>query len=153
MGSTYQRPGRPRSAAFQDRLLSDTLDWLVASAAERGLGSSIVLLADESYDPDRWRAVASLPGVRFFGSTPFWYHYGVPPEEMPEFVKLWAGRIRLATQGSAAESVGWVQAFGVPGGREGEIDTAVDLFVDAGLDVIAVWSYLALRRDVWPGRC
>ena len=50
-------------------MLSDTLTWLVGAATERGLGSSIVLLADESYDPDRWRSVANLAGVRYFGST------------------------------------------------------------------------------------
>jgi hypothetical protein len=62
---------------------------------------------------------------------------------MPDYVRLWANRIRLATQASTAQSVGWVQAFGVPAGRENEIGTAVDLMVETGLDTVAVWSYLA----------
>ena len=142
-GTDLPQTWTPEVAAFQDRLLSDTLAWLVAAAAERGLGSSIVLLADESYDSDRWRSIARLPGVRFFGSTPFWFHYSVASADMPDYVRLWADRIRLATQESEAESVGWVQAFGVPAGRENEIETGIDLLVDAGLDTIAVWSYLA----------
>ncbi len=131
------------AAEFQDHLFSDSLAWLVTAAAERALGSSIVLLADESYDADRWRSIARLPGVRFFGSTPFWFHYGVSSGHMPEYMQLWADRIRLAKRESEAESVGWVQAFGVPAGRENEIDTGIDLLVDARLDTIAVWSYLA----------
>src|SRR3954454_6551375 len=142
-GIDMPRSWTPDVATFQDRLLSDSLAWLVAAAAERGLGSSIVLLADESYDAERWRSIAHLPGVRFFGSTPFWFHYAVSTAGMPDYLRLWVIRIQQATQGSAAESVGWVQAFGVPAGREDEIETGIDLMVEVGLDTVAVWSYLA----------
>ena len=35
----------------------------------------------------------------------------------------------------------WIQAFGVPAGREGEIALAVDAAVDAGARNLAAWSY------------
>ena len=57
----------PEVETFLDDLVSDTLAWMVEAARERGLQSSIVLLANESYDPALWRAAASLPGVRYFG--------------------------------------------------------------------------------------
>jgi hypothetical protein len=39
--------------------------------------------------------------------------------------------------------MGWVQAFGVPAGREIEVDRAIGILRNAGVTTIAVWSYLA----------
>ena len=66
----------PEVESFLDDLISETLAWMVEAARARGLQSSIVLLANESYDPVLWRAAASLPGVRYFGTTAFWLFYG-----------------------------------------------------------------------------
>ena len=41
----------PEVEMFLDDLVSETLAWMVEAARERGLQSSIVLLANESYDP------------------------------------------------------------------------------------------------------
>ncbi|MCD6033928.1 MAG: hypothetical protein K0S78_6114, partial [Thermomicrobiales bacterium] len=108
-----------------DDLVSETLVWMVAAACGRGLQSSIVLLANESYDPGLWRAAASLPGVRYFGTTAFWLFYGIPAADMETYLSLWTGRTLQATAGTDAEPLGWVQAFGVPAGREPEVERAV----------------------------
>jgi hypothetical protein len=133
----------PDVEAFLDDLISDTLAWMVKAAYARGLESSIVLLADENYDPALWRAAASQPGVRYFGTTAFWLFYGVPADEMEMYLSLWAGRVLEATTGTDAEPMGWVQAFGVPAGRESEVERAIGILRDAGVTTIAVWSYLA----------
>jgi hypothetical protein len=39
--------------------------------------------------------------------------------------------------------MGWVQAFGVPAGREPEVEQAIEIMRDQGITTIAVWSYLA----------
>ena len=128
---------------FLDDLISETLAWMVATAGERGLRSSIVLLANESYDPGLWRAAASLPGVRYFGTTAFWLFYGIPAVEMESYLSLWAGRTLEAISGTDAEPLGWVQGFGIPAGREPEVERAIEILRDAGVTTIAVWSYLA----------
>jgi hypothetical protein len=133
----------PRIETFVDDLLSGTLAWMVAEARQRGLTSSIVLLADASYDAAFWRAAASLDGVGFFGSTAFWLFYGIPADGVEAYTSLWADRITAATAGTRAESMGWVQGFAVPAGREDEIDRVVDTLVASGIETIAVWSYLA----------
>jgi len=133
----------PDVELFLDELVFDTLAWMVGAARERGLQSSIVLLANESYDPVLWRAAASLPGVRYFGTTTFWLFYGIEPMEMETYLSLWAGRILEATAGTDAEPLGWVQAFGVPAGREPEVERAVEILRDEEVSTIAVWSYLA----------
>jgi hypothetical protein len=133
----------PDVEAFFDDLISETLVWMVESARGRGLQSSIVLLANETYDPVLWRAAASLPGVRYFGTTAFWLFYGVPVAELETYLSLWAGRILEATTGTDAEPMGWVQAFDVPVGREPEVERAIGILRYAGVTTIAVWSYLA----------
>jgi hypothetical protein len=144
------RFGRPMPASvtpdvemFLDDLVSDTLAWMVDAASERGLQSSIVLLANESYDPILWRGAASLPGVRYFGTTAFWLFYEIPASKMETYLSLWAKRILEATAGMEAEPMGWVQAFGIPAGREPEVERAIEILRDGGVTTIAVWSYLA----------
>jgi hypothetical protein len=128
---------------FVDDLLTETLTWLVAEASSRRLGSSVVLLADDSFSPETWRACAELPGVRYFGCTPYWLRYGVRAEELVPYIRLWGARIVAATRATAAESLGWVQAFQVPAGREPEVERAAEELAGAGMRAIAVWSYLA----------
>jgi hypothetical protein len=128
---------------FLDDLISETLTWLVDTARDRGLQSSIVFLANEGYDPELWRTAASLPGVGYLGTTAFWLFYGIPRAEMDAYLALWATRMLAATAGTRAEPLGWVQAFDVPLGRESEIEQAVAALDSAGVSTIAVWSYLA----------
>jgi hypothetical protein len=133
----------PEVETFLDDLIFDTIAWMVEAARGRGLQSSIVLLANENYDPALWRAAASLPGVRYFGTTAFWLFYGIPATDMEPYLSLWADRILEATSGTSGEPMGWVQAFAVPAGREREVERAVEILRDAGVSTIAVWSYLA----------
>jgi hypothetical protein len=130
-------------AAFLDDLLADTHSWMADAANQRGMRSSIVVLANEGYDPAIWRNAASLPGVAHFGSTAFWLFYEIPPADMEPYLTLWAERILEATAGTSAAPMGWVQAFAVPAGREPEIERAVKTFTDSGVTTIAVWSYRA----------
>lgn len=142
-GATMPEAWSSAVATVVDDLLAETLAWLVAAATARGLHSSVVLLADDTFSPASWRAVAELPGVRFFGCTPYWLFYGVTAEEMPGYVRCWGERVVAATAGTGAEPMGWVQAFGVPAGREAEVERAVAELVGTGARAIAVWSYLA----------
>jgi hypothetical protein len=133
----------PDVEAFLDDLISDTLAWMVESARRRSLDSSIVLLANEIYDPALWRAAASLPGVRYFGTTAFWLFYGIATDDVETYLSHWAGRVLEATTGTEAAPMGWVQAFGVQAGREIEVERAIGILREAGVTTIAVWSYLA----------
>jgi hypothetical protein len=142
-GKTMPKTATAQVETFVTDLLSDTLAWLVGASRERGLESAIVLLADQSYAPAFWRAAASLPGVGHFGSTAFWLHYGVPQHEIEPYIRFWSERILAATDGSDASPLGWVQGFGVPAGREAEIERVIATMLDGGVRTIAVWAYLA----------
>ena len=62
---------------------------------------------------------------------------------MADYITAWAERIVAATTGTSAVALGWVQAFAVPAGREGEIEQAMTALSDVGVRAIAVWAYLA----------
>jgi hypothetical protein len=142
-GAEMPPESTPEVELFVDDLLSELIDWLAAAAWERGLESAVVLLPDENYDSVRARAAAELPGVRYFGSTPFWIRNGVRPDGIPAYLESWAALMLDATRGTLAEPFVWIQAFDVPGGREQDIELAVDVLVRSGVRTITSWSYLA----------
>jgi hypothetical protein len=131
------------SERFFADLLTEVVTWLVAEADQRGLESAIVLLPDENYDAAHAAAMAALPGVRYFGSTPFTQRNGVVAAEIPEYLRGWADQANAATAGTPARSYAWVQAFDVAAGHEDEITLAITSLGEAGIDLIAVWSYRA----------
>lgn len=133
----------PEVETFCDDLLAELIAWLVSAARERGLESAVVLLPDENYDPERARVAASLPGVRYFGSTPFWIRNGIDSAGIAAYMAGWADAMMQATAGAASEPFAWIQAFDVPAGRESEIEQAVAVLLDHGVNTISVWSYLA----------
>ena len=131
------------SERFFAELLSEVVTWLVAEAHERGLESAIVLLPDENYDASHAAAMAALPGVSYFGSTPFTLRNGVSAVDIPAYLRGWADQGRAATAGTPARTYAWVQAFDVAAGHEDEITLAITSLADAGTDLVAVWSYRA----------
>jgi hypothetical protein len=133
----------PDVAAFTGKLLDDTVRWLVAEANLRCLASSIVLLPDMQAGTDHWPALAALPGVSFFGGTPFWVFEGFPPDDMTSYLTTWCQHLLAATAGTDAAPLGWIQAFAIPAGREAEIELGVEIMRQAGVASIAVWAYRA----------
>ena len=133
----------PAVATFVGRLLTDTIGWLVAEAHRRGLGSSIVLLPDDQAGADDWSRLATLPGVRYLGATPYWVFAGIPPDAMPAYLATWCDRLVATTTGTAAEPLAWIQAFAIPTGREPEIARGVEIMRQAGIASIAVWAFRA----------
>lgn len=131
------------SERFFGDLLTEVVTWLVGEARLRGLESAIVLLPDENYDADHAAAMAALPGVSFFGSTPFTLRNGVVAADIPAYLRGWADQGIAATRGKPVRSYAWVQAFDVGAGHENEITLAITSLADAGVDLIAVWSYRA----------
>lgn len=130
-------------AEFVHRLLTDTIRWLVGEAHRRGLGSAIVLVPDELETTDDWSRLASLPGVRSFGITPYWVFEGVEPAGMPAYLTTWCQRLVEATTGTTAEPLGWIQAFSIPAGREHEIEYGVEIMRQVGVASMAVWAFRA----------
>ena len=130
-------------AVFQHDLLLETLRWLVANADLHGLKSSIILLPDEQTASRGWADLARLPGVASLGLTPYWFLAGIAATEMPDYLRRWCRRLVEAVTGSDTEAMAWIQAFGVPAGREEELERGVAVIREAGIESIAVWAFRA----------
>lgn len=130
-------------ALFQHGSTMRALDWMIAEANRRGLQSALVLLPDEALGDAGWRELAHKPGVRWFGATPYWFFQQVPPSDFEAYLRRWCQRMRDATVDTDARTVGWVQAFGVPAGREAELTRGITIMDEMGIDMVAVWAYRA----------
>jgi hypothetical protein len=145
-----ERFGRPMPvrwdedvAAFCHQTVSGALDFLIDAATERGLASLVILLPDESLGDQGWREIASNPAVQYFGVSPYWVFQGVPEPEIAPWLRGWCRRVVAATEGEAARSLAWIQAFSVPAGREPEIARGMEIMRDEGIETICAWSYRA----------
>lgn len=134
-------------AAFQHDSTMRALEWMVAEATRRGLQSGLILLPDEALGDalgdTSWRGLASLTGVTWFGVTPYWMFQQVPAAEIEPYLRRWCGRMIAATEGLPARTVGWIQAFAVPAGRETELARGIEIMDEMGVDMIAVWAFRA----------
>ena len=130
-------------AAFQHDSTMSALNWMIEEASRRGLESGLVLLPDEALGDAGWRALASLPGVTWFGATPYWFFQQIPAPEVERYLRFWLERQLAATEGLPVRTVGWIQAFGVPAGREPELRRGIEIMDEVGIDMVAVWAYRA----------
>ncbi|MGH2603781.1 MAG: hypothetical protein ACRDJ9_30900 [Dehalococcoidia bacterium] len=91
-----------------------------------------------------WEAAAALPDLDIFGSDPYWY---LSEADAEPFVRAFGERtLRAARQASdrgsrRLETQIWVQAFGVPAGREGELWSGIRTAARLGVSHVAAWSY------------
>ncbi len=130
-------------AAFQHASTMQALAWMIAAASSRGLQSGLILLPDEALGDRGWRELAEMPGVAWFGVTPYWIFQQVPSAEFESYLRRWCQRMTDATEGLPVRTVGWIQAFGIPSGREAELARGVEIMEELGLDMIAVWAFRA----------
>lgn len=88
-----------------------------------------------------WEKVATMPEVDVLATDPYWFLGNLDRDRGIEFFMLTSQKaVRIARQYGKCVQV-WVQAFGVPRGRENEILEAVE--IDDGLEVnsLFAWTY------------
>jgi len=130
-------------AGFQHDSTMQALDWMIGAANERGLQSALALLPDEALGDRGWRELASKPGVQWFGVTPYWIFQQIAPAEFEVYLRRWCQRMIAATADLPVHTVGWIQAFAVPAGREPELARGIEIMDEMGIDMIAVWAFRA----------
>lgn len=145
-----QRYGKPMPvewtdeiAVFQHASTMQALAWMIAEASSRGLQSGLILLPDEALGDEGWRTLAEMPGVACFGVTPYWVFQQVPSSEFEAYLRRWCQRMIDATDGLPVRTVGWIQAFTIPSGRESELARGFEIMDELGVDMIAVWAFRA----------
>ncbi|MEO6197459.1 MAG: hypothetical protein ABIP58_05040 [Dehalococcoidia bacterium] len=83
---------------------------------------------------------AAIPDLDIFGTDPYWYLFGVDPEE---FMRTYGRAAAEACREHGRELQLWLQAFRVPAGREEELRTGVRVAEEVGASYLAAWSFRA----------
>jgi hypothetical protein len=83
---------------------------------------------------------ASIPDLDIFGTDPYWYLFGVDPEQ---FMRTYSRLAGDACREHARELQLWLQAFRVSAGREEELRMGVRVAQEEGADYLAAWSFRA----------
>jgi len=115
----------------------------IAKAAAGLVGSTDI--ADDpmlQFGMGDWDAAAAVPGLDVFGTDPYWYMMPMDPEP---FLRAYTEKALGAAKKHGLKTQIWVQAFGVPEGREEELRMGLRTAAELGVDQVAAWSYDATR--------
>ena len=131
----------PEAEAFIEQTMHDLLGDASLYARSKGMRNAVCIMPPEATNPG-FRADRTGPPRSRASTTSARTPTGSASEGMPaEYVGRHAkATVEVATRHGLDHHV-WIQAFGVPAGREGEIALAVDAAVGAGARNIAAWSY------------
>jgi len=85
-----------------------------------------------------WDAAAGIADLDCFGTDPYWYLARAEPEP---YVRAFTRRTVETAHRHGRDVQIWVQAFGVPEGREEELALGLRVAVEEGATHLAAWSY------------
>lgn len=120
------------------------LEKYTAAAGRLALKSVVCLCADES-KKQQLVQVANLPDVIEVATDPY-FPNPFPSPKITEDIRLqyverWADFTRKTAEDAGIDWHIWVQAFGIPKGRESMIDEHIDILRSRGVGSVAVWGF------------
>lgn len=129
----------PEMRLFRQDLLVDFLGELIAYASSKGAHNAVCLLpvSEAASESLPWDRVATLPGVDIFGTDPYWYLH---QRDWREYVSEHMLRVRQVCRVNHLKPHFWGQGFGIPAGRESELEAGLTLAAEMGATVLAVWG-------------
>lgn len=129
----------PEMQAFRQSLMLDFLAEMLSYAQEKGAANAITLLPVEQtareYLP--WQPIADLAGLDVLGTDPYWYLHG---RDCGEYVREQMARTMQVCTPRGRMPHFWAQGFGIPAGREHELETGFKLAVEYGAESVAIWG-------------
>jgi hypothetical protein len=125
---------------FRDESIVSFFTEMTGYAKGKGIKNALCVLPEENplIGISSWEKLASIPALDVIGTDPYWIVFNKPLEQ---YVGEACAKIRGLAARYGKEPQMWVQAYGVPVGREGEVGRAVEVIAAAGIANIAAWSY------------
>jgi hypothetical protein len=125
---------------FRDESIVSFFTEMTGYAKGKGIRNALCVLPEENplIGISSWEKLASVPALDIIGTDPYWIVFNRPLEQ---YVGEASVKIRDLAARYGKEPQMWVQAYGVPAGREGEVGRAVEVIAGAGITNIAAWSY------------
>jgi hypothetical protein len=129
----------PEFRRFRANIMVDFLAEMLAYASRKGAQNAITLLPveEDASEALPWEDVAGLPGVNIFGTDPYWYLHA---KDCRSYVSNQMRRTMQVCELRGLTPHFWAQGFGIPAGREAELETGFRLAVELGAESIAVWG-------------
>jgi hypothetical protein len=127
---------------FRKESVVGFLRELVAHVAERGGTNTVCLLPATAGTQglDDWDEVASLPGLATLATDPYWKHWDEPAAS---FVRRFARLLRRTTDRHGVGAQLWVPSFGLDGHDIPDLEAAIAVARDEGVDDLWTWGYEA----------
>ena len=117
----------------------DFLTEMIGYASDKGAKNAITLLPvdDKANASLPWGRVARIRGLDIFGTDPYWFLHH---KDCEAYVSVQMKRVMDVCRAHNLTSHFWAQGFGIPAGRENELETGFNLAVEMGAQSVAVWG-------------
>ena len=130
----------PEVAAFRREMVLDLLRDVCGLGRSLGMRNVVGVFPPDApkHLPASWDEIASIQGVDSLAVSAFWHLWGLDLETHV------GGASRSLVEVCARhgiEPMGWVQAFLIGEGREGELERAARVMASAGIESIAAWGF------------
>jgi hypothetical protein len=129
----------PEMRLFRADMMVDFLAEAIGYANRKGARNAITLLPvdEEASESLPWPRIADIPGLDIFGTDPYWYLHG---RDCVEYVSSKMEQTMEVCSPRGLTPHFWAQGFGIPSGREQELETGFRLAVERGAQSIAIWG-------------
>ena len=123
----------------REDLMVDFLSEMIPYAHDRGAKNAITLLPVEEGANEclPWKRIADIRGLDIFGTDPYWFLHD---QDCRQYVGAQMKRVREICTPRNLIPHFWAQGFGVPSGREEELETGFRLAVERGAQSVAIWG-------------
>ncbi len=129
----------PEMKIFREDLMVDFLTEMIDYSKDKGAKNAITLLPvdDEENESLPWKRIADIRGLNIFGTDPYWFLH---TKDCREYVASQMQRTMDICTSRNLTPHFWAQGFGIPSGREHELETGFNLAVEMGAKSVAVWG-------------
>jgi hypothetical protein len=126
--------------AFREDCMVDFVGDFVAHTARQGARPVVCLLplTGGVHGISDWGRIASLPGLDTFGTDPYWKAFGEPVEP---FVRAYARRVKALADEHDVTPQLWIQNFRIDVADVPDIERAVRIAREEGIEDLWVWAY------------
>jgi hypothetical protein len=138
----------PEMRQHRADLMVDFLTEMIGYARDKGAQNAITLLPvdEEASESLPWNRIADIRGLDIFGTDPYWYLHG---KDCQAFVSEQMEKTMAVCEPRGLTPHFWAQGFGIPSGREHELEIGFNLAVERGAKSIAVWGMRG--NAAWDG--
>lgn len=129
----------PEMRHHREDLIVDFLFEMIGYAHDKGAKNAITLLPveDEANESLPWNRIADIRGLDIFGTDPYWYLHD---KDCETFVNEQLKKTMDVCEPRRLTPHFWAQGFGIPSGREDELETGFTVAVERGAQSIAIWG-------------